>query len=297
LKRDALKPYEPAPPFEGTTGRRLALARWLTQPNHPLTARVMVNRLWRHHFGRGIVETMSNFGKTGSPPTHPELLDWLAVEFVESGWSLKKMHRLMVTSAAYRQSMPPRRMDAEQLHDSILLATGRLSSERFGPPVPVEKTASGEVVEKASRDQWRRGIYLLQRRTTPVTLLEAFDLPAMSPNCTERAHSTVSTQALEMRNSPVVIEHSRYLAGRLLDEFSGNPARQIEEVYLRTVSRQPSAQESARALAAIEKLEREWLAHLQEQKATAPHAVTARWYALGDFVHAMLNSAEFIYVD
>jgi mono/diheme cytochrome c family protein len=297
LKRADLKSYEPAPPFEGTTGRRLALARWLTQPNHPLTARVMVNRLWRYHFGRGIVETMSNFGKTGSPPTHAELLDWLAVEFVESGWSMKKMHRLMVTSQAYRQSMPPRRMDAEQLHDSMLLATGRLSAERFGPPVPVEKTPSGEVVEKASRDQWRRGIYLLQRRTTPVTLLEAFDLPAMSPNCTERAHSTVSTQALEMRNSPVVIEHARYLAGRLLDEFSGNPARQIDEVYLRTVSRQPTADESARATAAIARLEREWLSHLNEQKATAPHAVTARWYALGDFVHAMLSSAEFIYVD
>ena len=312
LKRDDLKPYEPAPPFEGTSGRRLALARWLTQPDHPLTARVMVNRLWRFHFGRGIVETMSNFGKTGSPPTHPELLDWLATEFIQSGWSLKAMHRLMVTSNAYRQSaqpqaadpdnrlfssMPLRRMDAEQLHDSMLLATGRLSAERFGPPVPVETKPTGEVVEKAARDQWRRGIYLLQRRTTPVTLLAAFDLPAMSPNCTERAHSTVSTQALEMRNSPVVIEHARYLAGRLLDEYSDNPARQIEEVYLRTVSRQPSAQESARAAAAIDKLEREWRAHLQEQKATAPHALTARWNALGDFVHAMLNSAEFIYVD
>ncbi len=312
LRRDGLKPYDPAPPFEGTTGRRLALARWLTQPDHPLTARVMVNRIWRHHFGRGIVETLSNFGKTGSPPSHPELLDWLAAEFVSSGWSLKSMHRLMVTSTAYRQSskpqaadpenrlfssMPLRRMDAEQLHDSLLLATGRLSTERFGPPVPVETKPGGEVVEKASRDQWRRGIYLLQRRTTPVTLLEAFDLPAMSPNCTERAHSTVSTQALAMRNSPVIIEHARYLAGRLLDEFGSDTARQIQEVYLRTVSRQPSARETSRAAAAIDKLEREWRAHLREQKATAPHGATARWYALGDLVHAMLSSAEFIYVD
>ena len=312
LKRDSLKGYEPTPPFEGTSGRRLALARWLTQPNHPLTARVMVNRMWRYHFGRGIVETLSNFGKTGLPPTHPELLDWLATEFVESGWSLKSMHRLMVTSMAYRQSatvqaadpdnilissMPLRRMDAEQLHDSMLLATGRLSAERFGPPVPVETKPSGEIVETAARDEWRRAIYLLQRRTTPVTLLQAFDLPAMSPNCTERAHSTVSTQALEMRNSAIVIEHARYLAGRLLDEFPGNAARQIEAVYLRTLSRQPAEHESARAAAALEKLEREWLVHLQEQKATAPHAVTARWYALGDLVHALLNSAEFIYVD
>ena len=312
LKRDGLASYQPVPPFEGSSGRRLAFARWLTQPDHPLTARVMVNRLWRFHFGRGIVETMSNFGKTGSPPSHPELLDWLATEFVQSGWSMKKMHRLMVTSTAYRQSsqprpadpdnklfssMPLKRMDAEQLHDSMLLATGRMSAERFGPPVPVETKPGGEVVEQASRDRWRRGIYLLQRRTTPVTLLQAFDLPAMSPNCTERALSTVSTQALELRNSPVVIEHARYLAARLLDEYGGNAARQIEEVYLRTVSRPPTTPESARAAAAIEKLEREWRAHLEEQKATAPHAFTARWHALGDFVHAMLNSAEFIYVD
>ena len=119
----------------------------------------------------------------------------------------------------------------------------------------------------------------------------------MAPNCTERALSTVSTQALEMRNSPIVIEHARYLAGRLLDEWGGNAARQVEEVYLRTVSRQPTAQEATRAVSAIEKLEHEWRAHLQEQKATAPHALTARWNALGDFVHAMLSSAEFIYVD
>lgn len=316
LHRADLKSYQAVPPFEGTSGRRLALARWLTQPNHPLTARVMVNRLWRHHFGRGIVETMSNFGKTGAPPTHPELLDWLATEFVRTGWSVRAMHRLMMTSAAYRQSagasaealaadpdnkllsrMPPRRMDAEQLHDSILLATGRLSNQRFGPAVPVETRPSGEVVEKAARDQWRRAIYLLERRTTPVTLLEAFDLPAMSPNCTERALSTVSTQALEMRNSAVILEHARYLAGRLLDDFPDNPARQIEETYLRTVSRPPSTDESARASAALVKLEREWLTHLDDQKLIAPHAVTARWYALSDFVHAMLSSAEFIYVD
>jgi mono/diheme cytochrome c family protein len=312
----ALRPYAPAAPFAGTSGRRLALARWLTQPEHPLTARVMVNRLWRHHFGRGIVETLSNFGRTGAPPTHPELLDWLATEFVRGGWSVKAMHRLMMTSAAYRQSadasaaaltadpenkllsrMPPRRMDAEQLRDSILLATGRLSPERFGPPVPVERTPGGEVVEKASKDQWRRSIYLLQRRTMPVTLLEAFDLPPMSPNCSERPLSTVSTQALEMRNSPVVIEHARYLAGRLLDEFPAQPARQIEEAYLRTVSRTPDAAEAARATAALARLEREWRAHLSTQKVTAPHAATARWHALGDFVHALVSSAEFLYVD
>jgi hypothetical protein len=190
-----------------------------------------------------------------------------------------------------------RRMDAEQLHDSMLLAAGRLSTERFGPAVPVETRPGGEVVEKASRDQWRRAIYLLQRRTTPVTMLEAFDLPSMSPNCTERAYSTVSTQALEMRNSPVVLEHARYLAGRLLDDFPNDAKTQLEQIYLRTVSRKPADTEIARAEKAIATLEREWLAHLGDQKVTAPRAYTARWHALGDFVHAMLSSAEFIYVD
>jgi len=316
LARPDLRPYDPAAPYEGTAGRRLALARWLTQPDHPLTARVLVNRMWKHHFGRGIVETVANFGKTGAPPSHPELLDWLAAEFVRSGWSLKAMHRLMVTSAVYRQSsiaparslaadpdnklfsrMPLRRMDAEQLRDSMLLATGRLSRERFGPPVPVETRPGGEVVEKAARDQWRRSVYLLQRRTTPVTLLDSFDLPAMSPNCTERAMSTVSTQALELRNSPVVLEHARYLAGRLLDGHPSDGARRIEEVYLRTLSRKPTAAESERAAAAIERLETGWRAHLSEQRSTAPHSFTAKWHGLGDFVHAMLNSAEFLYAD
>lgn len=316
LHQAGLQAYKPEAPYEGTSGRRLAFARWLTQPHHPLTARVMVNRLWKHHFGRGIVETVSNFGRTGALPSHPELLDWLATEFVQQGWSLKKMHKLMMTSAAYRQAstasaaaqaadpenrllsrMPLRRMDAEQLHDSMLLAVGRLSRERFGPAVPVETRPGGEVVEKASKDQWRRAIYLLQRRTTPVTMLEAFDLPPMSPNCSERPHSTVSTQALEMRNSPVVTEHARYLAGRLLDTYGNDTARMVEEAYLRMLSRKPSAEETVRAVKAIDRLEREWRTHLEEQKATAPHAVTARWQAVGDFVHAMLSSAEFIYVD
>lgn len=315
LKGPALKPYSVEPPYEGTSGRRLALARWLTQPNHPLTARVMVNRLWKQHFGRGIVATVANFGKTGAPPSHPELLDWLAVEFVQSGWNLKAMHRLMVTSSAFRQSstiqpeplradpenvllsrMPLRRMDAEQLHDSILRAAGRLSLKQFGPPVPVEAEADKEVVEQGSKDEWRRAIYLLQRRSTPVTLLEVFDLPLMSPNCTERAHSTVPSQALELRNSPLILEHARYLAARLLDEFPDNRSR-IEAAYIRTLSRKPNGDEMDRALAMLERLTSQWRAHLQEQRTTAPYAMTAAWRALGDVAHALLNSAEFSYVD
>src|SRR5205085_3392574 len=139
------------------TGRRLAFARWLTQPDHPLTSRVAVNRLWKHHFGTGIVKTLGNFGKAGAAPTHPELLDWLAVEFVRQGWSVKAMHRLMMTSSAYRQSsnvtsimeerdpdnvllsrMSMRRMDAEVLNDTMLLVSGRLDETRYGVPAPVQ---------------------------------------------------------------------------------------------------------------------------------------------------------------
>jgi len=316
LGRGRLAPYQVEPPWEGTSGRRLALARWLTQPDHPLTARVMVNRLWRHHFGQGIVPTTANFGKTGAAPSHPKLLDWLAREFVSSRWSIKAMHRLMMTSAAYRQSsqagaaalqtdpdnvllsrMRIRRMDAEQLHDSVLRAAGRLSPEQFGPPVPVETRPGGEVVEQVSGERWRRSIYLLQRRTTPVTMLEVFDLPPMSPNCTERAQSTVSTQALELRNSAVVLEHARFLAARLIDALPEDLAGQVRELYLRTVSRLPSAEEAERARRSIDTLTRHWQAHLESQKAVAPRAATARWYALGDVAHAMLSSAEFAYVD
>ena len=315
LKGSALKPYSVEPPYEGTSGRRLALARWLTQPDHPLTARVMMNRVWKQHFGRGIVPTVANFGKTGTPPSHPELLDWLAVKFVQSGWSLKAMHRLMVTSAAYRQSstiepdalradsenvlfsrMSLRRMDAEQLHDSVLRAAGRLSLKQFGTPVPVETEGGGEVVEKGSKDEWRRAIYLLQRRSTPVTLLEVFDFPPMSPNCTERSHSTVPTQALELRNSALVLEHARYLAARLLDEFPDSPSR-VEAAYVGTLSRKPTPREMDGALAMLERLTSKWEAHLRSERATEPYAMTAVWRALGDLAHALLISAEFSYVD
>ncbi len=316
LDAAGLEPYRAGEPWSGTSGRRLALARWLTQPNHPLTARVMANRIWRQHFGRGIVATPSNFGKTGSPPSHPELLDWLASEFVSSGWNIKAMHRLTMTSRAYRQSsrvdpkasaadpdnillsrMPLRRMDAEQLHDSVLRVAGRLSSERFGPPVSVETRPGGEIAQQASKEQWRRAIYVLQRRTTPVTMLEVFDLPPMSPNCSERAWSTVSTQALELRNSPVVLEHARYLAARLIDEEPGSARRQVERLYLRVLSRRPEPAETARALETVEKLERAWQGHLSETKDAAPRAMTARWYALADAAHTLLSSAEFSYVD
>jgi mono/diheme cytochrome c family protein len=311
-----LAPYRVAAPRPDSSGRRLALARWLVQPDHPLTARVMVNRLWMHHFGRGLVASVANFGHTGAPPSHPELLDWLATEFVRTGWSMKAMHRLVLTSTAYRQSsrirpearradpdnvllsrMTMRRMDAEQLSDSILKVTGRLDPAAFGPPAPVETLPGGELTVRGTKQRWRRSIYTLHRRTTPPTMLEAFDLPPMTPNCVERSYSTVSTQALEMMNSATVLHDARYLAGRLIDEYPGRLEKQIEQAYWRILSRPPAAEEIGQALQAVADLDRQWEAHLREENREAPPRETAQWSALADFCHAMLSSAEFAYID
>ncbi len=312
-----LKPYEPAPPFPDSSGRRLALARWLTQPNHPLTTRVFVNRMWMHHFGRGIVASPSNFGRLGSAPSHPELLDWLATEFVKNDWSIKSMQRLMVTSAAYRQSsvitpdlekldpenallsrMPLRRMDAEQIHDSILSVTEDLNPKAFGPPVAVETKPAGEVVAVGSnKEGFRRSIYVLQRRTTPLTLLEAFDLPPMSPNCIERAYSTVAPQALELTNSDGLRDRARYFAGRLIDEFPADPAKQVGRAYLQALGRPASPLEIKQALADIDRLANLWQDHLKSEKMDAPRATESRWFALSDLCRSLLSSAEFTYID
>jgi hypothetical protein len=316
--RAGLTPYQIVPPSSNSesSGRRLALARWLVQPNHPLTARVMVNRIWMHHFGKGLVASPANFGHTGVPPSHPELLDWLATEFVRSGWSMKGMHRLIMTSTAYRQNsrfdpavhhadpdnvllsrMPMRRMDAEALYDSMLKATGSLDPTAFGPPVDVEVKPEGEVVANGTKARWRRSIYVLQRRKTPVTMLEVFDLPPMSPNCIERRQSTVPTQALQMMNSDVLQEHSRYFAGRLIDEFGNDQEKQIQTLYLRVLSRPPTEQETNLAKSGIDELTKHWMAHLENEKNDAPIKSTAQWRALSDFCHAMLSSAEFLYID
>lgn len=312
----ALKSYEPVPPFEGSSGRRLALARWLTQPNHPLTARVAVNQLWMRHFGRGIVPTVANFGRSGLPPSDPELLDWLATEFVNQGWSLKKMHRLMVTSEAYRQSsrvseallatdpenalvsrMPLRRMDAETLFDSLLTASGRMDGKLFGFPAEVEIRADKEVTIKPSPSGFRRSIYVLHRRQTPVSLLDAFDQPAMTPNCTERRRSNVATQALHMMNGSMTWDLAKFMAGRIIDEAEGDRAKQVERVYLRAYSRRPTEEEARLGLETMAEFRRQWPARLQSDNAEAPRTWQSEWLALANYCHAILNSAEFSFID
>jgi mono/diheme cytochrome c family protein len=299
-----------------TSGRRLAFARWLTQPNHPLTARVLVNRVWQHHFGTGLVASAANFGKAGLAPTHPELLDWLATEFVRQGWSMKSLHRLIMTSTAYRQSsrydetghaadadnrllsrFPFRRLDAEALHDSLLKVTGRLDETPFGPPVEIDRKGDGEVIGVPTAQGYRRAIYLLQRRSSPVTVLEVYDAPLLNPNCIKRGQSTVTLQALQLLNSDLAVKSAQYMAGRVIDDGGEDLARQVERVYLAALSRGPSTGEAATAISAIKGLREAWEHKLQTEKTAEPASYRARWLAMAGFCHTVLNSAEFLYVD
>ncbi len=311
-------PYQVEPPgfATKTTGRRLALARWLTQANHPLTARVMVNRLWQQHFGNGLVLTSGNFGRMGAVPSNQKLLDWLATEFVRQNWDIKAMHRLIMTSAAYRQTskssvrareldidnvllsrFPLRRMDGDALRDSILKVAGRLDETPFGPPVPLKVMPDNETVTESGRAGGRRSIYLTVRRTRPVSLLETFDAPFLNPNCVKRAESTVPSQALELLNNDLVRESSRYMAGRIVDGAGEDTKAQIERLYLLTLSREPSGDEWKQAQSTLESMAEEWKRWLGENLPAEPIRRKAQWLALATLCHTLLNSAEFLYVN
>jgi len=319
---DGKTPFEVKPPWAGAkqTGRRLAFARWVTQPNHPLTARVMVNRIWKHHFGTGIVPTLANFGKTGVPPTHPELLDWLAREFanpdhkVGGAWSIKTMHRLIMTSSAYRQSstvsqdakrldpqntlysrMPLVRLDAEALYDSLLLVAGKLDETRGGPADAVQSRKDGLITPAGTAKGWRRLVYVQQTRKQLPTHAETFDFPQMNPNCIERRDSTVAPQALHLMNNGMVEQLAAEFAKRVRRSAGGQPTRQIDAVYLIALSRTPTAEEKKLGLEALEALADEW----EKQLSTAGilDRDAAELKALATYCHAILNSAAFLYVD
>jgi hypothetical protein len=303
------------PPWPGAnkTGRRLAFARWLTRPDHPLTARVAVNRFWKHHFGAGIVKTLGNFGKAGSPPSHPELLDWLAQEFVRRGWSIKAMHRLMMTSATYRQSsamtaerekldpgnvlcshMPLVRLDAESLYDTLLTVAGVLDETRYGPADAVEVRPDGLVTPSRTARGWRRLVYVRQARKQIPTHLENFDYPQMNPNCLERRDSTVAPQALHLMNNGTVQQLAEHFARRVSREAGNDPAQCVERVYRIALGRPPSAEEKTAGVDALTKLTALWIKHRAAQKGERE---TAEGKALTTFCHAVMNSAGFLYVD
>lgn len=309
------EPFEATPPWPGAkkTGRRLALAKWLTDPDHPLTARVMVNRIWKHHFESGIVKSLGNFGRTGTPATHPKLLDWLAHEFVRSGWSMKALHRLVMSSNTYRQSsvvtlecerldpgndllsrFPLKRMEAEVLRDTILQVSGRLDETPFGPPDKVQVRTDGLVTSVGSSKGWRRSIYVQQRRKEIPSILEAFDLPQMNPNCLARPNSVVATQALHLMNNALVRQLAQSLAERIAKEAGANPTNQIKRLFLIALSRLPAADEEQIALERLIQLQSKWTELDKDAKGKGPEPAIR---ALANVGHAMINSAEFIFID
>ena len=304
---DGHTPFVVKRPFpEGTpkTGRRLALARWLTQPEHPLTARVLVNRIWHHHFGAGLVRSLENFGVKGEYPSHPDLLDWLALRFVQDGWSIKALHRHIMNSRTYRQSshvsdqhlkvdpqnrllshMPIKRMDAEALRDSILFISGSLEDQRGGPPDAVSVNRQGLVsVDPLENGRWRRSVYLRYRRTEIPSFMDTFDYPVMGPNCVERNVSTVPTQPLMMMNNGHVRELSAAFAARVVKlTRSQDAAARVELIYRLALSRPPSAVEEQLGVNALKKLRQDW----GDDSAKA----------LETYCHTILNSAAFLYID
>jgi cytochrome c553 len=233
--------------------RRKALAEWIASREHPLTARVIVNRIWQGHFGQGIVATPSDFGRQGDPPANQPLLDWLAVEFMDHGWSMKHMHRLIMNSATYKARRKPQRLDAESIRDTVLAVAGSLNTKMFGPPVI---TPLAEDEREAMRDltMWpvtsdiaehdRRSVYLFVKRAFRLPLLDAFDAPDTAESCPRRETSTVAPQALALMNSEWMNQQTKRFAQRI--ERARDP---VGEAWRQALCRLPSAEERARAQA------------------------------------------------
>ena len=298
--------------------RKLALAQWITSPANPLVPRVIVNRLWQHHFGKGIVATPSDFGVRGEPPTHPELLDWLAAELLNSGGSLKSLHRLMVTSAAYRQAsgtVSPAMRAADGVRDAQLRVSGLLFSRMGGPGVrpPIEKEIEDLIFTEAEvvdlwpespdpREHNRRSLYLYRKRNVRYPLFDAFDAPDTQSACPQRETSTHAVQPLVLLNSAFVIEQAQALAGRTMRESSGSDDARIHRLYRLVLSRPPRADELALARSFLDTQSVVIARRLAEgSNVAAPrgappgldHARAAAWV---DLCLAMLNRTEFLYV-
>ncbi len=314
-----------------STGRRLAFAKRLTSSTHPLTARAIVNRIWLHHFGRGLVTTPADFGALGQQPSHPELLDWLAAEFIDSGWSLKHLQRLILTSNAWQQQLRDNaelaqadpdnewyggsrliRLDAEVVRDCMLSISGRLNAKAFGPSVPVMADRVGRFVIgkenlNAGRpgakidmqgEEFRRSIYVQVRRSRPLSVLEAFDQPIMSPNCDMRRPSTSSTQSLMMMNSDLLLDFSRHLSDRLAREAGSDLEAQAKLAWQLVYSRAPEHSELQTTLQFV-KQQTDIFAALPAYKANAqqPPPRSAAQEAQATMCQMLLSSNEFLYVD
>ena len=308
----------PRPVKGETSGLRLALAHWLTNRDHPLTARVMVNRIWYHHFGKGIVETVENFGRQGARPTHPALLDWLAVDFMEHGWRIKRLHKTMMTSTAYRQSsrrpasgeraaaktadpenrllwrMNLRRLEAEAIRDSLLAASGKLDRKTMGgPAIPLIPDSAGlqTISDENPDDKWRRSLYVLSRRNYPLSFLEVFDYPLIQTNCNRRINSSTPLQSLTQLNGPFLVEQAQHMAERVSQMAPGAEAiPKIESAYLLALSRKPSETEKQISHAHLEKQEKLYLlGNFSPEKASR--------MALASMCQMLLSSNELLYVE
>ncbi|CAN5376669.1 hypothetical protein BH23VER1_BH23VER1_13940 [soil metagenome] len=298
-------------PGAKTSGRRRALAEWLSEPDHPRTARVMANRIWQHHFGRGLCPSPNDFGFLGEEVTHPDLLDWLATEFVAQGWSIKTMHRLIMESQAYRMSSAGRpdalaqdpqnshfwrfnmrRLTAEEIRDSMLAFTGRLNLEQGGPSIYIPLSEAVLATSSTKAGKWgtspddqelRRSIYITVKRSLLPPQLTDFDFATTDTSCPVRFATTVPTQALGMLNGEFTNEQATHFADRLRAEIPGDPAAQVRRAFEIVKSAPPTGPEVATA--------QEFLARMRDDFGLGPDA------ALDRFCLLALNTNAFLYVD
>lgn len=299
-----------AEPNGQSSGNRLAFAHWLTNPDGKpaaLLARLQVNRIWQSYFGTGLVATPSNLGYSGAPPTHPELLEWLADQLVSSGWSTKAIHRLILNSATYRQSsapspealerdpdnrllwrMPLRRLDAESIYDGLLSLTFELDPTMGGPATATFRMNAGEVIVREKQPGAnRRSVYLQQRRTQIPTMLEVFDAPSLVTNCVERHQSTVPMQSLALLNSTFMLTRAANLAKRVALEAGDDNDERIVRAFLLTLAREPDIEELRGSLQFIRK-------QTQHYKSISTVPVRQAWT---DFCHSLIASNAFLYIE
>jgi hypothetical protein len=307
-------------PTPKTTGRRLWLARWLTSPENPLVARVLANRLWQFHFGRGLVASSNDLGVMGDAPTHPELLDWLAAESMASGWRLKPLHRMIILSQTYQRSSafqpdaakldpdnlllwrhPERRLEAEVIRDSILAVSGQLNSRMAGPgfypTLPLEvlegQSQPGQGWGTSdSREQARRSVYIFAKRSLGVPEIELLDAPDTASSCEQRIVSTTGPQALAFLNGAFIHEQSRQFAARLIAEAGERPLNQVDRAFALALGRPPRPDESRASLLFLEKQEQQIKTEMTGGKAQDSDR---RRRALAAFCLVVLNANEFVY--